>query len=54
MPQHGISETVALAPGRDRHMLWKHILMAVDHIGRTQPTNLPDIAQCLVQSVWLK
>jgi hypothetical protein len=38
MPQNGMSETVTLAHGRDGHLLWKHVLIAVDHITRTRPT----------------
>jgi hypothetical protein len=38
MPQGGMSETVALAPGRDRRLLWKHVLIAVDYIMRTRTT----------------
>jgi hypothetical protein len=35
MPQGGMSETAALAPARDQHVLWKHVLTAVDHIAQT-------------------
>jgi hypothetical protein len=37
MPQGGMSETVALALGRDQDMLWNHVLTAVDNIGQTPP-----------------
>ena len=39
MPQGGMSETVALAPGRGRRLLWKQVLTAVDYTMRTRTTT---------------
>ena len=37
MPQGGISETVAMAGARDRHLLWNHVLLAITD---SKPTTL--------------
>ena len=39
MPQGGMSETVALVPGGDPHVLWQHVLTAVDHAGQTRASQ---------------